>query len=270
VLAVAVVGSRRATPHGLRLASRIAAGLAMRGFVVVSGLARGIDAAAHRGALRAGGRTLAVLGSGLSRIYPAEHRGLAEQIAAQGAVVSELPLHSPPLKRHFPERNRLIAWLSWGTVVVEAAADSGSLITADLAASEGRAVFAVPGPVGEPQAEGTNGLLRQGAAVCRDANDILDDLAPQLVDAARRIGRVDGHEKVIGPPRRPPAGEPLTQDQRLVLQAIPASRGIGIEPLGRACGLDPGSLLATLLELELRGMIRQLPGRRFMAVGAPI
>jgi DNA processing protein len=274
LLAIAIVGSRRATPQGIALAERIAADLAAQGFVVVSGLARGIDAAAHRGALEAGGRTLAVLGSGLQRIYPAEHQRLAEKVAAQGAVISELPLRAAPLKRHFPERNRLIAWLTWATVVVEGTADSGSLITADLAASEGRTVFAVPGPVGEPQAEGTNALLRQGALVCRSARDIVEDLAPQLVEASEGLkqgaGMESGYENVSGPARRRLLAGAATAEQRLVLQAIPARRGIGIEALGRASGLDPGRLLATLLELEISGRIRQLPGRRFVAIGDPI
>jgi DNA processing protein len=275
VLAIAVVGSRRATPQGIELAERIAADLAAEGFVVVSGLARGIDAAAHRGALQAGGRTLAVLGSGLQNIYPVEHTRLAGKIAAQGAVISELPLAAAPLKRHFPERNRLIAWLTWATVVVEGTSDSGSLITADLAAAEGRTVFAVPGPVGEPQSEGTNALLRQGALVCRSAGDIIEDLAPQLVEASRGLragadGGDGGYEKVSGAARRRTPGGGSTPDQRLVLQAMPARRGIGIEELGRASGLDPGKLLATLLELEIAGRIRQLPGRRFVAVGDPI
>lgn len=274
LLAIAIVGSRRATPQGILLAERLAADLATQGFVVVSGMARGIDAAAHRGALEAGGRTLAVLGSGLQRIYPPEHLRLADRIAAQGAVISELPLKAAPLKRHFPERNRLIAWLTWATIVVEGTANSGSLITADLAASEGRTVFAVPGPVGEPQAEGTNALLRQGALVCRSAADIIEDLAPQLVEASEGLkqgaGSGSGNENVSGPAGRRPLGKAATPDQRLVLQAIPARRGIGIEALGRASGLDPGRLLATLLELEISGRIRQLPGRRFVAIGDPI
>jgi DNA processing protein len=275
VLAIAIVGSRRATPQGIELAERIAADLARHGFVVVSGLARGIDAAAHRGALEAGGRTLAVLGSGLQKIYPAEHGRLAEKVSAQGAVISELPLGAAPLKRHFPERNRLIAWLTWATIVVEGTADSGSLITADLAASEGRTVFAVPGPVGEPQSEGTNALLRQGALVCRSAADVIEDLAPQLVEASRGLrngvaGNDSNNENVGRAARRRPPVEGATPDQRLVLQAIPARRGIGIEALGRASGLDPGRLLATLLELEISGRIRQIPGRRFVVAGEPI
>src|SRR2546425_1233988 len=183
VLAVSIVGSRRATDHGLHVARQIGRDLAASGFAVVSGLARGIDAAGHAGALEGGGRTLAVLGSGLDRIYPVEHRRLAESIAPSGAVLTEFPLGAAPLKRHFPERNRLIASLSWATVVVEAARDSGSLITADLAADEGRTVFAVPGALDEPNAEGTNGLLRKGGLVCRGAADVLEDLAPQVVEA---------------------------------------------------------------------------------------
>ncbi len=287
-LAIAVVGSRRATPHGVETARRIASGLAVAGFTVVSGLARGIDAASHRGALEAGGRTLAFLGSGLNRIYPAEHLKLAAAIAGRGAVLSEFPFGTPPLKRHFPERNRAIAWIAWATIVVEAARDSGSLITAGLAADEGRTVYAVPGPVGAPGAEGTNALLREGALVCRDASDVLEDLAPQLVEAARQIadargvadagvpgaartaedGRRDGAAggaAAANDPSSHAAG--LTPDERQALRHLPARGGIGIEALGRACGLPPGRLLAALLELELRGLVRQLPGRRFMSSG---
>jgi DNA processing protein len=274
VLAIAVVGSRRATPHGIEQARRIAGGLAARGFVVVSGLARGIDAAGHRGALEAGGRTVAVLGSGLQRVYPAEHRRLAEAIAERGAVISEFPLTAPPLKYHFPERNRLIAWLTWATVVVEAAADSGSLITADLAAGEGRMVYAVPGPVGEPQTVGTNRLLRQGALVCRDAGDVIEDLAPQLVEAAGNLtGDRAGNDFVTGGERSTRGDDParrLNTLQRQVLAEIPATRGVQLEALGRASRLEPGRLLAVLLELEMEGLIKQLPGLRFMAAGSLI
>ncbi len=274
VLAVSVVGSRRATAHGLHVARRIGRDLAASGFTVVSGLARGIDAAGHAGALEAGGRTLAVLGSGLDRIYPVEHRRLAESIARSGAVLTEFPFGAAPLKRHFPERNRLIASLSWATVVVEAAHDSGSLITADLAADEGRAVFAVPGALDEPNAEGTNGLLRKGGVVCRGAADVLEDLAPQIVEAARSIASSRSPEPA--PPGGAPAGAVtaavagLSADERRVLERVPRTRGIGIERLGEACGLEPGALLATLLELELRGLVRQLPGRRFLSAACKI
>jgi DNA processing protein len=282
-LAVAVVGSRRPTPRGITIAREIAAGLAAAGFTVVSGLARGIDAAAHQGALAAGGRTLAFLGSGLDRIYPSEHLKLAKEISGRGAVLSEFPFGTPPLKIHFPERNRSIAWITWATVVIEAARDSGSLITARLAADEGRLVFAVPGTVGDPNAEGTNALLREGALLCRSAEDILEDLAPQVVEAARALpsadrgaaaqavraggGRAPGFGGAAGPgdPAGTGGAAPLREDERRVLASIPATRGIGIERLGEASGIAPGPLLAILLELELRGLVRQLPGRRFIA-----
>jgi DNA processing protein len=265
-LAVAVVGARRATAHGVRLAERLAEDLAARGFTVVSGLARGIDAAVHRGALNGGGRTVAVLGCGIDRVYPREHARLAEAIASQGAVVSELPLGTPPLRQNFPGRNRLIAWMSWGTVVVEAARDSGSLITAGLAAEEGRLVFAVPGPPGDPNSEGTNGLLREGALCCRGVADVLEDLAPQIVETARALAAA-----------RAPAGTTAGGDgedsgirtgvndaQRRILDALPPTRAIDAEALGAACGLEPGRLLSELLELELRGLVKALPGRRYL------
>jgi DNA processing protein len=273
VLAAAVVGSRRATPHGVSVARGIARGLAEAGFTVVSGLARGIDAAGHRGALDAGGRTLAVLGSGLDRLYPAEHRALAEAVAARGAVISEFPFGTRPAQWNFPRRNRVIAWISWATVVVEAARDSGSLITAALAAEEGRSVHAVPGPVGSINAEGTNALLRDGALVCRGAGDVLEDLAPQVVEAARGLAPApDGPNRAAGsrPAAGPAARASLTPDERLVLERVPVAQGIGIDRLGEACGLAPGPLLATLLELELKGLVRQLPGRRFMSVACKI
>src|SRR3989442_5941637 len=273
VLAVSVVGSRRATVHGLRVARRLGRDVAASGFTVVSGLARGIDAAGHAGALEGGGRALAALGSGLARICPVEHRRLAESIARSGAVLTEFPLGAAPLKRHFPERNRLIASLSWATVVVEAARDSGSLITADLAADEGRTVFAVPGALDEPNAEGTNGLLRKGGLVCRGAADVLEDLAPQVVEAGLSVAASRPPKPTLpgrAPARTPPAPVAgLTAGERRVLERVPRTRGIGIERLGEACGMEPGALLATLLELELRGLVRQLPGPRFVSAACP-
>ncbi|HKQ97424.1 MAG TPA: DNA-processing protein DprA, partial [Candidatus Polarisedimenticolia bacterium] len=250
---------------GVAFAGRLAFDLARAGFTIVSGLARGIDAAAHRGALDAGGRTVALLGSGLDRIYPDEHRRLAERIAAQGVLASELPFGTPPLARHFPERNRLIAGMSWATVVVEAARDSGSLITAGLSLESGRIVFAVPGPPGEPNAEGTNGLLRAGAHCCRGAEDVIEDLAPQLVGAAadvaaaRHAAASDVGGQATG------VAEPLTPIERRILAALSPARGADVDRLGQATGLEPGPLLSALLELELRGLVRQAPGARFLA-----
>ncbi|HUD72301.1 MAG TPA: DNA-processing protein DprA [Dongiaceae bacterium] len=273
-LAIAIMGARRATPWGVAFAGRLAFDLARAGFTVVSGLARGIDAAAHRGALEAGGRTLAFLGSGLDRIYPDEHRRLAERIAAHGAVLTELPFGTPPLARHFPERNRLIAGMSWATVVVEAARDSGSLITAGLALDSGRIVFSVPGPPGEPNAEGTNGLLRAGAHCCRGAGDVIEDLAPQLVGAAAAVaaarvaamlGAPGSGAATPGPAPEDP--EPLTSIERRIMEALSPARGADVDRIGQATGIAPGPLLSALLELELRGLVRQAPGARFLVAG---
>ena len=272
ILAVAVVGARRATPQGAALAREIGRGLAASGFTVVSGMARGVDAAAHRGALDAGGRTIAVLGSGVDRIYPEEHRDLAAAIARHGAVVSEFPIGTGPLPRFFPERNRIIAALSWATVVVEAAEGSGSLITADLALDAGRLVFAVPGPVGEPNADGTNALLREGALLCRSARDVIEDLAPQIVEAAGRVAGGDGVAggiRAAAPDRRDqddrrPARDGLTPDARRVLDLLPAVRGLDADRLAERSGLAAGPLAAALLDLELRGLIKSLPGGRYM------
>jgi DNA processing protein len=273
-LTVAVVGSRRSTPWGTATAGRLGADLAARGFTVASGMARGIDAAAHRGALATeGGRTLAVLGSGLDRIYPPEHERLAESIVKRGALLSELPLGTPPLPRHFPERNRLIAWMAWATVVVEAARDSGSLITAGLAADAGRLVFAMPGPAGEPNAAGTSALLRDGAICCRDAQDVAEDLEPQVGDVAARI--VAGRHESAGRTAATDGAEtrdearvsdlpPMSDAERRVLERLSPARGTGIETLAAACGLPAGALMSALLELELRGLVRQVPGPRFI------
>ncbi|MBI4342113.1 MAG: DNA-protecting protein DprA [Candidatus Omnitrophica bacterium] len=188
-VAVAIVGSRHASLYGLQCAEQLAYELALRGVTVVSGLARGIDGAAHRGALRASGRTLAVLGSGLSRVYPDEHRQLAKEIAGHGAVLSEYPMETQPLPRHFPQRNRLISGLSLGVVVVEAAQRSGALITADCALEQGREVFAVPGPMTAVTSHGTHQLLKQGARLVTSVEDILEELRlqPETVPARGRM-----------------------------------------------------------------------------------
>ena len=280
-LAIAVVGARRATPAGIDLAERIGGDLAAHGFTVISGLARGIDAAAHRGALAGGGRTIAVLGSGLDRIYPSEHEALARSIAERGALMSEKPFGTAPLAGHFPERNRIIAGMAWATVVVEAARDSGSLITANLALEEGRLVFAVPGAVGEPNAEGTNALLRSGAHCCRGAEDVLEDLGPQLLDTAAAIRKARGHgsEDIEAPGAgtsgegesvaRVAIGVAGTDAERKVLASLTRTRGRDLETLVRATGLPPAALNVALLGLELRGMVRSVAGPRyFLHVGA--
>ena len=184
-VAVAVVGSRRASRDGVKTAERLSYDLAACGITVISGLARGIDGAAHRGALKAQGRTLAVLGCGLARVYPPEHARLAGEIAERGAVISEYPMRTAPLAQNFPRRNRLISGLSLGVVIVEAAQKSGALITADCALEQGREVFAVPGPITRVTSEGTHALLKQGARLVTSVEDILEELriAPRPIEA---------------------------------------------------------------------------------------
>jgi len=249
--AVAIVGSRRSTPYGRMVAQSLARGLAEAGVTVVSGMALGIDAAAHRGALEAGGRTIAVLGCGVDRCYPAEHRGLMQQIVAAGAVASELPPGMPPVARHFPQRNRIISGLTLGTVVVEAPEKSGALITAGLALEQGREVFAVPGSVNSEQARGAHRLLKEGAKLAESIADILEELdlqggAPRTPPVAARAAHAD--------PESP--ADPLLAHLSL--------EPVGLEQLQEQTGLPAGELSARVLLLELKGLVGRLPGNRLV------
>jgi DNA processing protein len=247
--AVAVVGSRDASAYGRQMTAVISEGLAGRGITVVSGLARGVDAAAHDAALRAGGRTVAVLGSGIDVVYPSEHHRLHMRIAKTGAVVSEFPMGAQPDAENFPARNRIISGLSMGTVVVEASDRSGSLITAHCAAEQGREVFAVPGPVGA-RTRGTHQLLRQGAALAESADDVLREIAPHLRAAPM-----------------PPAVSLSDLETAIVAQLDDLPRSV--DDLITRTGLPAGTVLETLLVLELRGVVRQLPGQCFARAGSP-
>jgi len=257
-VAVAIVGTRRCSHYGREQALRFGEALAGAGFTVVSGLARGIDGEAHRGALRAKGRTIAVLGNGLGSIYPHEHEELAEEIAASGAIVSELEVDIAPDFKNFPPRNRIIAGLSLGVVVIEAGEKSGALITARLATEYNREVFAVPGNIDRPaQTAGSNVLIRDGQA----------KLVTCLEDVLNELGEVG---KTLRPDPLPnPADAPLfatanlAQHERSILEAV----GSGIEEVEGICTttrLDAGSVTSTLTALQLRGLIRQLPGNRFV------
>jgi DNA processing protein len=249
--AVAIVGARRASGYGRRVAEELAAGLASVGLTVVSGLAAGIDAAAHRAALAAPGRTVAVLATGLDRVYPAWHAGLARQVASHGALLTEFPCGTPPLAHHFPRRNRLISGLALGTIVVEAAPESGSLITARCALEQGREVFAVPGPVGVALHEGPNRLIQQGATLVRGVEDVLDQIAPQLRLRLRERAAVSL----------------LSPLEAQVLEVIRPG-DTHIDEVIRRTTLGPGTALETLLALELRGIVEQQPGMRFRAKAA--
>ncbi len=256
--AVALVGSRHATEYGLRQARRLSGQLAARGLTVVSGLARGIDAAAHQGALEAGGRTLAVIGCGLDGVYPPEHAGLQERIARECAVVSELPLGSPPDAIHFPRRNRIISGLVLGVVVVEAGERSGALITARLALEQGREVYAVPGMIDSTTAVGTHGLIKQGAKLVEDVDDILAEVQAQLGPAP-----LPGPAGVAAP--APPAlvGVPPAASEVFdVLSQEPKH----IDEITAATRLASSQVAVVLLHLELNGAIRRLNGQRFVRI----
>jgi len=258
-LAVAVVGSRRATHHGIAVAEDMARELAARGVTVVSGLARGIDSAAHRGALAAGGRTIAVLGSGLDVIYPPENGPLAERIAASGALVSQFEPGTPPLPYHFPERNRLIAGLALGVVVVEAAERSGASITAGFAADLGREVMAVPGRVTSPESRGTNRLIQDGAALVTGWADVVAQLPMRwraCVRAAASAAAADG----------PDGAGIVDDDARLVLGCL-GEEPLTIDDVIDKSGVGSARAAALLLELELLGRIRQVDGKRFVPAG---
>jgi DNA processing protein len=247
--AVALVGTRRITPYGRQITEEIASQLAHSGVTVVSGLARGIDGVAHQASLNAGGRTLAVLGSGVNRVYPPEHRRLAEQIIASGALISDYAPGTPPEASNFPPRNRIISGLSLAVVVVEAGETSGALITANFAAEQGRDVFAVPGNILAPQSQGTNRLVQQGAHPLLSVKDLLEALELSTViehKAARAVLPADAVEatllSVLGP-------EPLHVDD------IRSQTGMPIEKVS-----------ATLALMELKGMVRQVGGMNYVSL----
>jgi DNA processing protein len=255
---VAIVGSRHPTPGGAETAHELARDLAAAGLVVTSGLALGIDGAAHRGALAAGGVSVAVAGTGLDRVYPASHRELAHRLAAEGALVSEYPVGTPPLPEHFPRRNRIIAGLSLGTLVVEAALRSGSLITARLAGEEGREVLAVPGSIRNPLTRGCHALLREGATLVESAADVLQALAGLLphVPAAAAGGPAEAQEHE----------DPGDPDHRRVLASLgydPAP----IDLLVTRSGLTAEAVSSILLLLELRGLVESHGGGRYARAG---
>lgn len=252
---LAIVGSRSPTPQGIEITRALARRLASDGLTITSGLASGIDGAAHEGALETG-RTLAVLGTGPDRVYPASHRGLARRIAAKGALVTEYPPGVGPRPGHFPRRNRLISGLSLGTLVTEAAQRSGSLITARLAAEQGREVFAVPGSIRNPRARGCHALLRQGATLVETAEDVLVELAPQLVGIAAPSGQATFSGSAEGP------GGALGEDC-LRLLACMGYDPIAPDELIARSGFPAASVSSMLLLLELQGHVSSCPGGRY-------
>lgn len=252
---ITIVGTRRSTDYGQTQAHYLAGELVRRGFTVVSGLAYGIDAAAHRGALDAGGRTLAVLGSGVGRIYPQKHTGLADRISKSGAVLSEYTLDADPDASNFPERNRILSGLSLGTIVVESYSEGGALITARLALEQNREVFAVPGSVNKDSSVGTNRLIQRGhAKLVMDVEDILEEFPTSL-----------GEDEESGEESTEPGPDPtddLSAEEEKLYEAL-TETPVHIDALCEETGLDSSTALVNLLELEFKGLVRQLAGKQF-------
>ncbi|MDI6889330.1 MAG: DNA-processing protein DprA [Thermodesulfovibrionales bacterium] len=247
---IAIVGSRKPTSYGTSVAENISEELASMGFTIVSGMARGIDAISHRGALRAGGRTIAVLGSGLDVPYPPENTGLMDKITSSGCVISEFPPGTSPDRENFPRRNRLISGLSLGVLIVEATSDSGSLITAGYALEQGREVFAVPGNITSSNSEGTNELIKRGAILTRKAEDIVEELAPVLK------GFIRSKEK---------AKIEVTEEEKNLCNLL-SGEPKHVDDISRESRLPASKVLGILLNLEMKGAVRQTTGKRFYLV----
>src|SRR5580658_4158124 len=248
-LAVAIVGSRHCTVYGRQQAERFASGLARAGITVISGLARGIDAAAHRGALEAGGRTIAVAATGLSQVYPPEHKELAAQIAEHGGVVSESCLDQEPIAGLFPQRNRIISGMSLGVIIIEATRTSGALHTARHALEQGREVFAVPGRIDSLTSEGCHDLIRDGVPLVRGVDDVLEALGP-LLSPVKRTQTESVHS---------PRELTLSQQERTILNLVTVEPRL-IDEIVRDSALESSRVLATLTVLEMKRMLRRLPG----------
>jgi DNA processing protein len=251
---IAVVGSRNATRYGLEVTRSLARNLARQGLTIISGLARGIDTAAHQGALEGQGQTIAVLGSGLNRIYPAENKPLAQRIARNGAVITEFSFNAQPEMHHFPQRNRIISGLSLGTVVVEAAQRSGSLITARLALEQNREVFAVPGSIHSFKSTGTHRLIKQGAKLVEKADDIIEELIHLLPPLAN-----PQHNPSSAFSQRP---IDLTKEERKILQSL-EPYPMHIDEVVRKLNMPPGKVAGLMLQLELKGLVNQSTGQFF-------
>ncbi|HOY10047.1 MAG TPA: DNA-processing protein DprA [Candidatus Omnitrophota bacterium] len=260
---VAVIGSRRATVYGRLVAEQLASRLADFGITVVSGMARGIDSAAHTGSLKARGRTLAVLGCGLTHIYPPENEGLMETIARHGAVLSEFPLETAPLRYNFPRRNRIISGLSLGVIVVEAHRRSGALITSRFALEQGREVFSVPGRVDQPASWGTNQLIKDGARVVLGVEDILEELRIPLRNCpSQRVfqERASGRGGL-----KPAAGMNLTAGQQLIYDNLDG-KPVHIDGLAAQCQKAGTEITEALLQMELRGFVKRWPGQYYSKI----
>jgi DNA processing protein len=271
--AVGIVGARNASANGMRMAEQLAADLALENLVIVSGLARGIDAAAHTGAMTTG-RTIAAIAGGIDIPYPPEHERLQAQIAATGALVTEAPFGTAPIGRHFPKRNRIIAGLSLGLVVIEAAIRSGSLLTARLANEAGRELFAVPGSPLDPRCRGSNDLIRQGANLTESAADVIGNLPDH--PARQGISRAPMFQRgQAGFAERAPAWEEPEEDEAVLAKArrhvleLIGAEPVVVDEIARRCHLSTAAVTAVLLELELAGRVETLAGNRVALLAGP-
>ncbi len=271
---VAVVGTRRATPYGIRMAEKFGRELAAQGITVVSGMAMGIDSAAHRGAIDAGGRTIAVLGCGVDVVYPPQNAELMNEITQHGCVISQFMMGTKPSPGHFPYRNRIISGLTLGTLVVEAPPDSGALITARQAAEQGREVFAVPGQVGVRNSEGPHALIREGAKLAETVEDILVELELPA-RARRRVGEAEtpsdrvsptpsAHAASVQAAAKPAAASVSTVEQDIL--SVLSPNGSFVDEIAAACRISISEALSSLTLLELKGLVRQFSGKRFTPV----
>lgn len=251
---IAVVGSRRSTMYGTQATKKFSFQLAHAGYTIISGLARGIDTTAHEAAVAAGGRTIAIIGSGLAKLYPPENLALAEKIAdGHGAIVSEFPLHTEPDKQTFPQRNRIVAAWCRALLVTECPAWSGAMITANLASEYGKSVYAIPGPIDKPTSAGCHQLIRDGATLCADPTHIIDDLGVFSFDA----------QKPAIAPAETSAETPILEGDEAKLFAVLSSEEMSVDQLIRLSGLPASTVTGTLLKLEMRRLVKALPGFRF-------
>ncbi len=253
-LSIGIVGSRRSSLYGLSMAKKFAFELAEKGITVVSGMARGVDTQAHWGALKTGGMTVAVLGSGLARIYPPENKKLYEHIAKDGAVVSEFPMETEPFPKHFPRRNRIISGMALGIVVIEAALKSGALITSDYALEQGRDVFAVPGKIDQVTAMGCNNLIKQGAKLVMSAEDILEEFQSDIKFYLSKKCPVEFE------------GSEMSDDEQMVYHQI-KEEPLNIDQIASKCSIAISKAMGILLQLELKHCIKQMPGKLFARIG---
>lgn len=249
---LAIVGSRRASLYGLKVAHNFAVTLVSWGLTIVSGMARGIDSAAHKGALKAGGKTIAVLGSGLSCIYPPENKALAKEISQHGAVISEFPMTTAPFAQNFPRRNRIISGLSLGVLVVEAARRSGALITVNCALEQGREVFAIPGKTDSPTSWGTHQLIKEGAKLVDEPSEIIHEFN---LDSLNKSGTKDSKTTV--------RSRALSEEERAIVDFL-SDEPVFFDQIARECNLPITQLMSDLTRLEIKGMVKQLPGKRFI------